>query len=175
MLLLSAKYIQDLISYWKTPYERRFGTPFNGSVIQFGAMVEHHLLRRKTDRDCINLVQKSSQEDSLEKRLHAEGNLERRHSIFQSQMEQLEISGGDQRLRTSTLIQIVLQKEKNKKSFKESQADSLIHSHINMTQHWMMRKLKLMSGLLREISFIAITWNPMSNCTCREKNHFLFR
>ena len=38
----------------------------------------------------------------------------------------------------------------------------------------MMRKPKMISGLLREISFIAITWNPESNCTCRTKNHFLF-
>ena len=37
-----------------------------------------------------------------------------------------------------------------------------------------MRELKMISGLLREISFIAITWNPDSNSTCREKNHFLF-
>ena len=35
----------------------------------------------------------------------------------------------------------------------------------------MMRKLKIISGLLPEISFVAITWNPESNCTCREKNH----
>ena len=28
--------------------------------------------------------------------------------------------------------------------------------------------------LLREISFIVITWNSESNCTCRKKNHFLF-
>ena len=35
-----------------------------------------------------------------------------------------------------------------------------------------MRKLKMFSGLLQEISFVAITWNPKSNCICREKNHF---
>ena len=32
--------IQDLLSDGKTPYERRFGVPFNGPVIPFGAMVE---------------------------------------------------------------------------------------------------------------------------------------
>ena len=32
--------IQDLLSDGKTPYERRFGIPFNGTVIPFGAMVE---------------------------------------------------------------------------------------------------------------------------------------
>ena len=34
--------IQDLWSDGKTPYERRFGMPFNGPVIPFGAMVEYH-------------------------------------------------------------------------------------------------------------------------------------
>ena len=34
--------IQDLLSDGKTPYERRFGIPFNGPVIPFGAMVEYH-------------------------------------------------------------------------------------------------------------------------------------
>ena len=38
--------IQDLLSVRKTPYERRFGMPFNGPLIPFlipfGAMVEYH-------------------------------------------------------------------------------------------------------------------------------------
>ena len=38
-----------------------------------------------------------------------------------------------------------------------------------------MRKPKMISCLLQEISFIAITWNPESNCTWRKRNHFLFR
>ena len=38
----------------------------------------------------------------------------------------------------------------------------------------MMVKPKMIFGLPQENSFIAITWNPESNCTCREKNHFLF-
>ena len=32
--------IQDLLSDGKTPYGRRFGMPFDGPVIPFGAMVE---------------------------------------------------------------------------------------------------------------------------------------
>ena len=51
--------IQDLLSGGKTPYERRFGTPFNGRVILFGAMLEYHL--QKTYRIYISLVQKSCQ------------------------------------------------------------------------------------------------------------------
>ena len=33
--------MQDLLSDGKTPYERRFGIPFNGPGIPFGAMVEY--------------------------------------------------------------------------------------------------------------------------------------
>ena len=36
--------IQDLLSDGKTPYEKRFGTPFNCPVVPFGAMVEYHLI-----------------------------------------------------------------------------------------------------------------------------------
>ena len=37
--------VQDLLSDWKAPCERRFGMPFNG-LIPFGAMVEHHPILR---------------------------------------------------------------------------------------------------------------------------------
>ena len=39
--------IEDFLSDEKTPYERRFGRPFNGPVIPFGATVEYHLISRK--------------------------------------------------------------------------------------------------------------------------------
>ena len=39
--------IQDHLSDGKTPYERRFGEPFNGPVRPFGAMVEHHPISAK--------------------------------------------------------------------------------------------------------------------------------
>ena len=43
----SLRNIQDLVSDGKTPYERRFGIPFNGPVFQFGAMVECHPISGK--------------------------------------------------------------------------------------------------------------------------------
>ena len=43
------------------------------------------------------------------------------------------------------------------------------------TQRAMMKKLKMTFGRQQEKSFIVIRLNPESNCTCREKNHFLFR
>ena len=54
--------IQDLLSDRKTPYQTRFGMPFDGPAIPFGAMVEHHPVFCETPiEDCINLVQKSCQ------------------------------------------------------------------------------------------------------------------
>ena len=34
--------VQDLLSDGKTPYERRFGKPFEGPIIPFGSLVEHY-------------------------------------------------------------------------------------------------------------------------------------
>ena len=67
---------------------------------------------------------------------------------------------------------IVQNEVRNKKFSKENQTDSLLQPLFKMTIHWMVRKLKMISGLLQEISFIAITCNPESNCTCRKKNRF---
>ena len=39
--------IQDLLSDGKSPYERRFGEPFNGAVTPFGAMLEYHPISAK--------------------------------------------------------------------------------------------------------------------------------
>ena len=39
--------IQDLLSDGKAPYERRFGMPFNGPVIPFGAKVGNHPISAK--------------------------------------------------------------------------------------------------------------------------------
>ena len=43
----SLRNIQDFLSDGKTPYERRFGMPFNGPVIRLGAMVDYHHISAK--------------------------------------------------------------------------------------------------------------------------------
>ena len=88
----------------------------------------------------------------------------------------VKIFGGEQRLRTSTLSRDCPEQGEEQEIL-QGKSDEL-HSptpHIKMTQRGMMRKLKVTSGLLQENSFIDITLNPESNCTCRENNHFLFR
>ena len=39
--------IQDLLPDGKTPYERRFGEPFQGPIISFGSLVEYYLISAK--------------------------------------------------------------------------------------------------------------------------------
>ena len=39
--------VTDLLSHGKTPYERRFGQPFNGPTIPFGSLVEYHPITAK--------------------------------------------------------------------------------------------------------------------------------
>ena len=63
----------------------------------------------------------------------------------------------------------------NKKFFKEIQMNGILHPIFNKTHPVMMRMRKMTSGRSQENSFIVITLNPESNCTCRKKNQFLFR
>ena len=39
--------IQDLLSGGKTPYERRFGEPFEGTIVPFGSLVEYYPIPSK--------------------------------------------------------------------------------------------------------------------------------
>ena len=39
--------IQDRLSDWKTPCERRFGEPLKGAIIPFGSLVEYHPISTK--------------------------------------------------------------------------------------------------------------------------------
>ena len=39
--------VKDLLSDGKTPYERRFGKPFEGPVIPFASLVEYHPITAK--------------------------------------------------------------------------------------------------------------------------------
>ena len=39
--------VQDLLSDGKTPFERRFGKPFEGPIIPFGSLVEYHPITAK--------------------------------------------------------------------------------------------------------------------------------
>ena len=74
----------------------------------------------------------------------------------------VKISGREQRLRTSTLTRDC--PERGEEEILQGKSDELLH--VKKTQRGMMRKLKVTSGRSQENSFIVITLNPESNCTC---------
>ena len=49
--------VTNLLSDGKTPYERRFGQPFNGPIIPLGSLVEYQLITAK-DQSRIHQVGK---------------------------------------------------------------------------------------------------------------------
>ena len=69
---------QDLVSDGKTPYERRFGEPFEGRVIPFGSMVEYHPVFAKDQSRPHQFGKKVLPGIFLEYALVAGGNLEGR-------------------------------------------------------------------------------------------------
>ena len=173
--------IQDLLSDGKTPYERRFGIPFNGPVIPLGAMVEYHLvsakdisrlhqfgpkiLARCIPRLCIvcgeNLERDIMIADigELEEMDASEIHARRLKTkevltpmkvdtfIFPVADGTVTTLGGDRRLRPSTLIRD--HQRRGTRSFSRRIRRTLFSKPSSkMTQHEMMRKLKMTSGLL---------------------------
>ena len=82
------------------------------------------------------------------------------------------ISGGHLGLRTSTLIRDNPDRGEEHDILRgESEVSS---STVRQDSSWYDGEAKMISRRSQENSFIAIMWNPESNCTCRKKNHFLF-
>ena len=96
----------------------------------------------------------------------------------------VKISGGDQDLRTSTLIRDSPDRGEEQDNLRgESEGSS---STPRQDSSWYDGEAKddfwsisgdfiQIFGLFQEISFTVITWNPDSNCQCRLKNHSLFQ
>ena len=187
----------------KTLHERRVGTPFHGPVIPFVEVVEYHPISAKDLSRLHEFGLKVSPIVFLGYVLYAGGiwraDIEELEQMDASALQAIrlnakevltpmkgdnfiipsrrwnskKISGGDQRLRTSTLIrdrpergveQEVLRGESDGLSSPTPLQDDSTRDDA---------EAKKASGLLREISFIVITLNTEPNCSCREKNHFL--
>ena len=142
--------IQDLLSDGKTPYERRFGKPFEGPIIPFGSLVEYYPISAKDLSRLHQFGSKVLPGLFLGHALHAVGIWE--GDIFVADIEELEkmdaseihakglnakevltpmsgekfmfpiadgtvkLSGGDQVLRTSTLIRSPRPRRRTRKS-----------------------------------------------------------
>ena len=194
--------VTDLLSDGKTPYERRFGQPLKGPIIPFGSLVEYHPITAKDQSRIRQLGKKvlpglflgyalyaggiwkgdvlvadleeletMDASETYSKRLNAKKVIfpkEKGKFIFPIANGRIKTLGGDQGLRTSTLVRhrpiLML-------TFLENQKGLF---HNLKTHFWMPVKRQTTSGSCRETSYTAITLNPESSFTRREKNHSLF-
>ena len=170
--------VTDLLSDGKTPYERRFGQPFEGPIIPFGSLVEYHPFTAKDQSRIRQFGKKVLLGLFLGYALYAEGNwkddvliadfeeletmdaseiyskrLNAKEVIFPKQGEfifpiadgQIKTLGGDQDLRTSTLVRHrPIQGESNIDFLGESEGslpqlhDSLPDAREAMNDFWSM-------------------------------------
>ena len=103
--------VTDLLSDGKTPYERRFGQPFKGPIIPFGSLVEYHPITVKDQSRIHQFGKKVLPGLFLGYALLKKTQCER--GVFSQTKRRIYLSnrrwtnqtlGGDQDLRTSTLV-----------------------------------------------------------------------
>ena len=93
--------------------------------------------------------------------------------IFPATDGRITLSGRDQELRTSTLIREHPIRGESQRDFL-GESEKGLHHHYLKTHFWKPVKHEMIFGLFLETSQTAITLNPESNFTRREKNHSLF-
>ena len=179
--------IQDLLSDGKTPYERRFGKPFNGPIILFGAMVEYHPISAKNFSRLHQFGSEALPGKFLGYVLYADGiwigdimvaDIEELEEMDASELHARRLNakevstpmkgetfifpvaegtvktpGGGRRLKPSTLIRDRPERREEQEVL-GGESDGLSSQPLfKMTQHAMMRRLKMIAGLSREIFF----------------------
>ena len=203
-MLYLLRNIQDLLSDGKTPYERRFGKPLKGPIIPFGSLVEYYPISAKdqsrihqfgkqvlpglflgramnagefgrvtywlqTLRNWRRWThQKSTLKDSTLRRWYFPKKME---NIFQSLMDESEPLEEIRTWEDPPWYGNVQFERKSRRFFLENQK-GLFH---NLTNHFRLPvKRQMIFCPCRETSYTAITLNPESSFTRREKNHSLF-
>ena len=124
--------VTDLLSDGQTPYERRFGQPFKGPIIPFGSLVEYHPITAKDQsrihqfgkkvlpglflgyalyaggiwKGDVLIADLEELEEIYSKRLNAKEVIfpKQGEFIFPAADGRIKLLGGNQDLRTSTLI-----------------------------------------------------------------------
>ena len=180
--------VQDLLSDGKTPYERRFGQPFKGPIIPFGSLVEYHPIHQfgkkvlpglflgyalyaggiwKGDVLVADLEELETMDASeiYSKRLSAKEVIfpQKGEFIFPIADGRIKPLGGDQDLRTSTLIRHRPIRGESHLDFLGESEGSLPPPHDSFPDAG-----ETTSGPCREASYTAITLNPESSFTRRE-------
>ena len=115
--------VQDLLADKKTRYERRFGEPFKGPLIPFGAMVECHPISPRDLSRIHQFGKKVLPGIFLGYELVAGGNLERRYSDSRSG-----------RFGKSWMHQIFISEESTRKKFWSDKKMMNSFSHLQIVQ-----------------------------------------
>ena len=186
--------VADLLADGKTPYERRFGKPFKGPVLPFGSLVEYHP-RTAKDQSRIHQFGKKKftwivpriRGGNLEgwrtdRRPWGVGNDGRIGNLLEkTQCERGDIS--QSKMDESKPVEEIINWEHppwyGSDQFKENVILTFLENQKSLfrhlTTHFRMLLRRWMTfGPCQETSFSAITLNPESNFTRREKNHSLF-
>ena len=187
----------------KTPCERRFGMPFNGPVIPFGAMVEYHPISAKDQsrlhqfgskvlpgifldyasyavRICkgdimVADIEELEQMDASE--LHARRlNTTKKWKLhFPSRMEPSKFTGGDRYLRTSTFTWHRPERGEESENLQGNSDEWYTPSKLEEDPTRDDEEAKNDFWTITGEFITAITLYQESNCTCRKKKHSLFR
>ena len=98
--------VTDLLSDGKTPYERRFGHPFKGLIIPFGSLVGYHpKTAKRTGCRPWGVGDDGRIGNLLEKTQCERGDISQTRRIyFPISDGRIKLPGGDQDLKTSTLV-----------------------------------------------------------------------
>ena len=184
--------VTDLSSDGKTPYERRFVKPFGGPaakdqsrIHQFGKKVLPGLFLGyalyaggiwKGDVLIADLEELETMDASeiYSKRLNAKEVIFPKEGEFTFPIAdgRIKTPGGDQELRTSTLIRPRPIQGEGHVDFLGESEGSLPQPHDSFPDAG--EAMNDFRSICREASYTAITLNPESNFTRREKNHSLF-
>ena len=164
--------IQDFLFDGKTLHEREFGIPFNGPIIPFGAMVEYHLISAKVLSRLHQFGPKVMPGVFLGYALHAWrvwkgdmliGAIEELEQMDSSELharrlianEVLTPMSGDNFMFPSRRW------KGEEQDILRGESDGLSSSTPRQDDSpWYDGEANVIFGLLREISFVAITWNP---------------
>ena len=172
--------VQDLLADGKTPNESRFGEPFKGPIILFGALVEYHLISVKNWNKRSSMWQEGITRNLSWLWADRVGNLERWY--FESRRGRLGKVGCIRYLSSENQCKGSIDQSKrwwsrlpihrwNSKIVRERLRIPSTHSRQNPQ---MTLKPMPICGRSKVISSIVITVNVEFNSSCRRKKHSLF-
>ena len=126
--------VTDLLSDGKTPYERRFGEPFNGPIIPFGSLVEYYPITAKDQSRTHQFGKKVLPGLCLGYALYAEGIW--KGDVLVADLEELEtMDASEIHSKRLNAKEVIFLKEKEKLFFQSQMDESNLLEEIKTSEH----------------------------------------